>query len=187
MRKKKFKRYPAMTLAEILLALAIIGVMYSITIPFITSDLSQKNNQKLFITAYKLTENIIDELINDTLVYQDGRFNNNTFCGNFMDAMNTVGIGNCTFSSLPDTTSNFSTTNGMRWYNLDSGFSSSTCSDVAELSGECIKIQVDVNSYKEPNSDDSSNPKRDILSIYMTEKGRLGLPVGLERTFINNH
>lgn len=175
-----------MTFAEVLLTIAIIGVLYAMAIPIVTADSNQKNNEKLFVVAYRLTENIISELITDPVAYEDGRFSNNTFCGNFMEAMNTVGVGNCMTSSVTPRVPNFTITNGMRWFSVDTGFHPNNCNDVADLTGNCIKVQVDVNVHREPNSEDPADPERDILSIYMNDKGKLGLPVGLESTYMES-
>ena len=143
----------------------------------------QQNNKTLFRSAYNSIEEIIAEFMDDPLIFTNGTFDNSTFCNSFVDKINTIGSLDCDTSTTPDTP-NFITSNGMKWFGLDTGFSSAVCDEVTALTGNCMKIQIDVSGDKGLNTTDTGNENRDILSIYLSENGQLAVPAGLETTFM---
>ena len=182
--KKIFKKFnKAFSLAETLITLIVIGVILSISIPILFSNTMQQNNKTLFRSAYNSIEEIIAEFMDDPLIYTYGTFDDSTFCNSFVDKVNTIGSLDCDTSTTPDTP-NFITSNGMKWFGLDTGFSSAICDEIAALTGYCMKIQIDVNAAKAPNTTDAGNENRDILSVYLSSTGKMAVPAGLETTFM---
>ena len=157
-----------LSLGEMMVTLIIIGVISALTIPMITQTINNQD-KPLFKAAFNNVNSIVNELINDISIYPNGEFSNNTFCDNFVDKVNTIGSIDCTGPSVIPGTPNAITTNGMKWYNLEDDFVSTTCP--AGVSGSCIKVSVDINGDKSPNSTTASD--KDILDIYISNTGKV--------------
>ncbi|OGI00562.1 MAG: hypothetical protein A2Y25_07650 [Candidatus Melainabacteria bacterium GWF2_37_15] len=167
------------SMGEMLVTMMVIGLIAALTIPSITQTKSNAL-KTLYKSAYTNMETIVNELINDVSLYPSGQFGNNTFCANFFSKVNTVGYtaANCanTFNAVIPGTPNATTTNAMRWYNMDNDFGE-TCPDGA--SGYCVKISIDVDGAgKGVNSRVASDEQRDIFDIYIFSTGKLTVPAG---------
>ncbi len=101
------------TLAEMLIALGVMGGILAITIPV---AINSGGNQvgPLFKSAFKNTETLVGDLINDVSLYPAGKLTEDTFCNNFFSKLNTVGTVDDTTSTIPDA-HNAPTPKGMRW------------------------------------------------------------------------
>ncbi len=162
-----------LSLGEMLVSLFILGVVSALTIPMITQTISNQN-KPLFRSAFNNVNSVVNELINDISIYPSGEFSNSTLCGNFFDKVNTIGTIDCTGPSSAPDTPNAITANGMKWYFFEKNFGTATCPDGA--SGSCIKISVDINGDKSPNSTTASD--KDILDIYISQTGKVTVPSG---------
>lgn len=127
------------TLAEILVLLAIVGIVMGCLIPMVFS-IKSNANAKLYYAAYKALMRASSQ-INGSIPFDSN------FCNTMANNFNTVGTVNCTTSSYPNTP-NFQTSNGMKWYGLDGNFYVSKV------------ISVDVNGSKGPNQ--TNNDKLDL-------------------------
>jgi len=174
----KRKNKKGMSFGEMITALAIMGILSAVTIPLILNS-NSKNLKTLYKAAYSNVESVINELINDISLYPTGEFTNNTFCANFFAKVNTIGAVSCanTFTSTIPGSPNATTSNGMRWYNMDNDFGTDTCPDGA--TGNCVKISIDVDGAgKGANSDSVSDDNRDILDVYIFDTGKITVPSG---------
>lgn len=148
------------SLSEIMISLAIIGVISAITLPLIYSVGSDTNGY-LYKKAFQLTETVVSDLINNTMLYPSGNFvssNSTLFCFNFANELNTIGPVNCTSSSIGSYSPNFKTSNGMAWFGLENGSFSSN-----------MTIDVDVDGANKS----SNTQHNDILDITITPNAKV--------------
>lgn len=129
-----FNKLKAFTLAELLLCLAIISVIVTLTFPMV-SKVRPNKHKALYKKSYYLTERIVHDLINDPDFYPETsgyigfddvsevKFNGEAisgeskFCKLFAKNLNFVGENstpNCTESASIDNPS-FTTTDGVAW------------------------------------------------------------------------
>lgn len=168
------------TIAEVLLALVIVGILISVSIPVITRTANQDFN-KLYRAAYKIAEKAIDEAVFNPALFTSGNLQapaSGNFCNNFAGLINTAGTVNCTASNITNQEPNFITTNGMLWYGLDGSFSNTTCP--AWVTGNCMDIRVDINGKKLPNA-----VGQDILRISVSNIGKVYANDMTERSYLN--
>lgn len=160
------------TLAEVMITLAILGVLASIAIPAVLNT-APSTNIVLFKKAYATLEKNVGELANDDVNYpatpmgvtntgrtvspgfsQDANgvngipAGNNKFCYLLSQRLNTVDTPNCTMT-VPTglSTPAFTTTDGMSWYFLVGSLTGNYPLNDSVYSD----IIVDVNGTKGPN------------------------------------
>ena len=178
------------SLAEMMVALAVMGIIAAVTIPII-SNTNSKNLKTLYKSAYTNTQIVINELINDISLYPKGEITDGTLCSNFFAKVNTITTASCSSSTIPGTP-NFTTSNGMRWYGMDANFSDCPTMDVDLPAGDCIKVSIDVDGEgKGRNSNDAPHDTRDILNFYIYNTGKITVPydsddVDVEYTYLTN-
>ena len=179
----------AFTLMEMLVVLSIISIIVTLSFTVFNSYKLNKYSSKLFIKAYNLVGQTTTAMILDPFLYQNAYFDN-SFCNNFASSLNIVGASNCTYSSVAPTSNcnpycpNFITTDGMRWFDMDQGFTS--CVSDSGLQGNCIKIEVDVNGIKGLNTNNRANPEQDILTIYVSQSGQVSYPYAYDPNNVSN-
>ena len=122
------------TLAEVLVTLALLGVLGAILIPAVISTKPNKNKM-MFRKAYNSLVQVISKMINDDVNYSGSEeasgtqrgFNYtspttngtvNKFCHLLSDSLNTVGNVTCpnTLTAADLDTSEFNTSDGMTWH-----------------------------------------------------------------------
>lgn len=168
------------SLAEVMIVLSVIGVVMTLTIPTMVSSFSS-SNKLAYRSAYKLAEQVVSDMVMDTVTFPGGVLINDSpaklFCNRFVDRLNTVGsAANCTFSNLPVSPTNignasFITSNGMRWYGFESLFSGSPSS---------MTIYVDVDGKgRGKNIVDN-----DIFRIQITNMAKVIAPTGTESSYL---
>jgi prepilin-type N-terminal cleavage/methylation domain-containing protein len=179
------------TLAETLITMAVIGIIMALSIPMAIR--STKDNHVLFKKAYKTVDNIVNELINDTSLYPNGEFINNTFCNNFFSKLNTIGYNpnNCSntfvdafpnpgfppFVPATPATPVATTSDGMQWYDIQNDFTAGQCDSfstgIDDTINTCIKIYVDINGAGKGENTEGGASYKDIFTIYITKSGRV--------------
>jgi len=183
----------AFTLAETLITMAVIGIIMALSIPAVIQ--STNDTGPLFKKAYNTVEEVVGELINDTAVFPYGEFEDNQFCNAFFSKVNTVGYvasncGNTFVSTIPGTPV-ATTTNSMRWYGIQSNFTTANC-DTAntgiDITGTpaantCIKISVDINGVNKGANTASEVANKDIYTIYVTKVGKVTVETSTANTF----
>ena len=70
MEGRKMKKFIAFTLAELMVALAVVGTIVAVVTPAIMKTRPNKNKMMIKKTYYT-TENIVNSLINNTYLYAD--------------------------------------------------------------------------------------------------------------------
>ena len=177
------------SLAEIILVIIIMGVIVSLSVS--TLSKTGTNTVRLsFKSAFKIVESIVSEKTADFDLFPSGTLDNSISGGNyklcqaFWDSLNTLTVSGdvgCASgaSSVVTGSPNFVTTNGMRWYGFEDTFSGLPAK---------ITVKVDVNgSGKGPNTDDTGNPDRDILRVYIYKSGKVETPSGgVEESYIKD-
>lgn len=159
-----------MSLAELLLVLAIVGVVAALTIPIMVRNIGD-TDRGLYRSAYRLVETVTNDLISDFALYPSGDLDN-TYRTNFANKVNTVGTVNLDASSVPGTP-NFKTSNGMLWY----GFASTN------FNTDPLSIQVDINGTNHGTNTAGS----DILTIQVYKSGRISVPSSsTEESYLSN-
>lgn len=108
---KKTRIFKGFTLAEMLIVLAILGVIGSIIISSLDLTLPNKNKAK-FRKAYNTIYQTVQYLTNDATLYPLGTFDTNTagnqaaasyFCQNFSEQLSTTSSINCVSSAAAST------------------------------------------------------------------------------------
>ena len=160
----------AFTLVELMVALAIIGSMAVIFVPFVAGILSNTDKTQ-YLSAFRQIENVVTELINDSSIYTNGTLTDGNaadydFCTNFLTKVNTIGTTNCTTSTVAGTP-NFITSNGMRWYLFNQDFD-------ATAGIQTFTFQVDINGVNKGSNTNGT----DVLQIQVSENGRMTAPTG---------
>lgn len=192
----KSKRKFGFTMAEMLVALAVISVIATILIPAIMQVKPDKN-KVLFKKAYYISERIVSELINDESLYEtvDDKYGfdnlsevkysgsltakgNTKFCTLFASKVNTL-------EEDPDCTANalsFVTSDGIAWFLPVSDFSTEQ------------KIKVDINNTvdnggKGPdctyNASTCKDP--DQFEIYIEPDGKMSVKTDLEKEYLRSN
>ncbi|MDD3013817.1 MAG: prepilin-type N-terminal cleavage/methylation domain-containing protein [Candidatus Gastranaerophilales bacterium] len=179
MRKRGF------SLAETMIVLTIMAVVAAISIPVVISSLSS-NNKTLYKSAFRLMENVVNELVSDISIYPTGNITMSSFCTNVTNKVNYVGTPSCSTSTIAGTP-NFITTNGMRWYGLDSTKSFTNDATYCATGTKCVLLEVDVDGQgKGKNVNTTSDDARDIMRIVLYETGKLTAPDTLEANNLIN-
>lgn len=184
----------AFTLAESLITMAIIGIIMALSIPAVIQ--STNDTAPLFKKAYGTVEEITNELVNDVSLYPTGELSDTTFCNNFFSKMNTIGYtaANCanTFVAAIPGTPNVTSSNAMRWYNVDEDFTAAQCDGAAGGGGltgidsttnTCIRISVDVNGANKGANTNAAQSNRDIFTIYITKTGKVTVQSSTANTY----
>lgn len=159
MRKNKAKY--GFTMAEMMVALAVMSVIATLLIPAIMQVKPDKS-KVLFKKAYYLTERIVAELINDEDAYplEDDKLgfdvtkkvtingetyeDNDKFCKLFASKLNTVeSEPDCTAGAKPS----FTTSDGISWTMPITNFAATGIAP--DLVPGSAKIVVDVNGYQD--------------------------------------
>jgi len=177
------------TLAETLITMAVIGIIMALSIPAVIQ--STNDTAPLFKKAYNSVGEIVNELINDTALYPDGELTNSSFCGNFFSKLNTIGYvaGNCanTFADVIPVTPVATTSNSMRWYGVQTDFSTANCDtattgiDIAV--NTCVKISIDVNGANKGANTNAAQANRDIFTIYVTKLGQVAVKTSAAQVY----
>lgn len=184
----------AFTLAEVMITMAILGVLASILLPAV-SKVRPNENKTLFKKAYYIAERMVYELVNDEDLYPEGAFSdtsevtyngtkysgNDKFCRLFGVKVNTVSNSvTCASSSSEPSDSNvpsYVTTDGIRWYMPITAFTSNT------------HITVDVNGDKRPNCkyNSSTCPGPDQFEIYIEPNGKMYVTGTKEKEYLSSN
>lgn len=190
------------TLAEVLVVMALLGILASILLPAVSS-IQPNRDKMMFKKAYHVAERIVYELVNDDALYpsKDGLYSgfdnletanyngqgysgNTKFCSLFAQKVNTTeDVGTCSSTAVTPagngtfTNPTFTTTDGIAWYMPISNFS------------DVVDIKVDVNSSKEPNcSYNATTCKRpDIFTMKVKPDGKMYVTGDLEREFLKSN
>ncbi len=201
------KSLKAFTLAEVMVTLAVLGILASLMLPII-GQVRPNKNKALFKKAYFVAERMVYEMVNDEDLYpaantfvgfdnvseviylgQDYGSKTNAakkrskFCEIFARKVNTTSDaphcdGNhTTFSQSPA----FETTDGVQWYMPNSNFSSSP-----------QIIRVDVNGAKAPNCRQTSSniakcPNPDRFEIKVESDGKMYVDGLKEREYLQSN
>ncbi|MFA6988538.1 MAG: type II secretion system protein [Candidatus Gastranaerophilaceae bacterium] len=170
----------AFTLAEVLITLALIGVISSIIIPALMNSLPN-NNKYLYRAAYRTVEQVLSDLINNGSLYSDALnngFKNTTdatyFCDNFTNEVNLINSTDCANVRTPSanpTVPNFTTSNGMRWWGFVNTFATTA------------NIWVDVDGANKGKNTISS----DILRINIQQLGKIIITDCPENKFLTDN
>ena len=196
------KNKNAFTLAEVMVTLAVFGILAALLLPAI-ANVRPNKNKVMFRKAYYVAERMVFELVNDEDFYptqgETVGFTNTVlasylghtyegqdkFCGLFARKVNTTDddeikcetvnstpVGNGTYS-----TPSFITTDGVAWYMPISDFT------------DTETIYVDVNTDKEPNCEfDSNNCKDpDIFEIKVEPDGKMLVEGEKEKEYLKSH
>lgn len=173
MKKKK-----AFSLAEVLICISVIAVMYALLTPMM-AKYSPKEKKVMLKKSYGTIEKVIDRMINDDVAYpyvrQGFDYTDATtksagydkFCYYFIDSMNTVehnyrnedNTGTCTAK----------TSDGISW--------SVENINAASNDGYSRKISVDINGAKSPNCsyNESSCKDPDQYFVLVRRDGKIKL------------
>ncbi len=166
--KKRIKIKKGFTLAEVMIALGIMGVIAAVTIPAMVK-LRPNTTAIMFRKTYYTLEKAVSDLITDDVLYPELDKGNvtingatvadqplgfasdavNVFCGNLVGELKTVGSNSCS-----DTSSNavkvFTTSDGVDWYyKANSTFTANSLN--------YNYIGLDVNGTKSPNCSQTNN------------------------------
>lgn len=187
------------TLAEVMITLAVLGILASIMLPAV-SRVRPNENKVMFKKAYYIAERTVSELVNDENLYPEGdgthvgldnisevTYNGEKFTGNdkfcklFAEKVNTINDSvNCVSSSSNPTASNipsFTTTDGIAWY-----------MPITDFSGDKY-ITVDVNNEKKPNCSFANNTciNPDRFEIYIEPDGKMYVKGVKEKEYLSSN
>lgn len=161
------KRKIGFTLAEVMITIAVLGVLAAILIPAVMNT-SPDQSKVMFKKSYYTLEKTVQAMINDDTYYPAEQidagtgkslgFNyatisagmnvpagNNKFCYLFSQSVNTIGTVNCTALSSGTGTFSFQTADGIMWYFTKWDFPFDVNEDNDSL------VVVDVNGSRVPN------------------------------------
>jgi len=202
------KQKNAFTLAEVMVTLAVVGILASVMLPVISK--ARPNKQKsMFKKAYYVTERIVYELVNDEDLYPSSgnaigfqntsevsylgkSYGSNTnvdlqkkkFCQLFARKVNTLSDeDNCSgTSSYFNDISTFTTTDGIVWYVPYTNFSGNNAQT----------IHVDVNGPASPNCKfDENRPKQcpnpDTFEIKVEADGKIYVNGPKEKEYLSSN
>lgn len=186
----------AFTMPEVLVALAILGVLASITIPTISAQ-KANGDKVMFRKAYILTQEKVKEMLNDEVLYpydtvrfgfkntDEVKYNGKTYTGstkfrnifksNFKIMKDGIDFKEGSFSSFPNSYK-FQTEDGIIWYIPSGNFSSGS-----------ITITIDVNGEKKPNCmyNLRTCQKPDQFNLVITNRGDVGPDDDKGREYLN--
>lgn len=184
----------AFSLGEILVALAIVGVIASLILPAI-NQIQPDRQKMMFKKAYTNVERVVTELVNDDYLYpeaskedgtkyqgldnttavtlNDTSYSGNTkFCQLFAMKMNT--IEDDTITCNGNSTISFTTNDSVAYYMPNTSFATEA------------EIMVDINGDQAPNcksgTQDCKTPDR--YSIYVAADGKVSVKGELEKSFL---
>jgi len=184
----------AFSLGEILVALAIVGVIASLILPAI-NQIQPDRQKMMFKKAYTNVERVVTELVNDDYLYpeaskddgtkyqgldnttavtlNDTSYSGNTkFCQLFAMKMNT--IEDDTITCNGNGTISFTTNDSVAYYMPNTSFATEA------------EIMVDINGDKAPNcksgTQDCKTPDR--YSIYVAADGKVSVKGELEKSYL---
>ncbi len=202
----------AFTLAEVMVTMAVFGVLVALVLPAI-ANIRPNKSKALFKKAYYTAERMVFELVNDEDFYpttgDEIGFSNTVvasylgqsyggddetdakkkFCSLFARKVNTISDDiNCDAAhSVPTanatyTEPSFITTDGISWYLPITKFDK-TGEDISET------IYVDINNTKEPNCKyDEQNPSKcnnpDIFEIKVEPDGKMRITGTKEKEYL---
>lgn len=183
----------AFTLAEVMITMAILGILASILLPAV-SRVRPNENKTLFKKAYYIAERMVSELVNDEDLYPQGLFSdtvevyyngskysgNDKFCKLFAIKLNTISNSiTCTSTSSEPSDTNVPsliTSDGISWYMPISAFATDQ------------HITVDVNGEKKPNCKYSDTcPGPDQFEIYVEANGRMYVTGTKEKEYLSSN
>ena len=144
------------TLAEMLIALTIIGVMSSIIMTVMSVNMSTTTKIQ-YKNAFSLVSQSVSDIITNQTAFPQGLLTNNgtvndggmfgsvsyALCNTFIGDVNTVSTNATCSGSVPSSVPNrpnFTTTNGMKWYGFDQDF---TPDDGSMVGNMTVKVDVD--------------------------------------------
>lgn len=176
----------AFTLAETLVTLTILGVIFTMTIPSMNSSMRKRENLLALQKAHATVTSITDQLVQEYGPIRFWRFNEAGFVMDkmFIPRMNVLknckNAGGCfeedyTTKSLDGTANNafqtdsnwytFVTADGLYWA---TGSANSACSNTEGnyIANGCMYFEVDVNGPKKPNM-----VGVDIFGFVLTREG----------------
>lgn len=189
--KKILKKGTGFSLAEIIFALAIVGIVAAVSIPFVINDI----HKKIYAAKLKSSYNELKSVVRSIMLDNKGSFVNviyssndimNLFC-NKMDCIKKCyewqDNGNC-FTVDPSKWKNLQGDNG--WVNfygdshsrfilsngaqLSARIMSTNCTSSAfkknGVNVQCAYIYIDINGFKSPN-----RMGRDIFGFYIARDG----------------
>lgn len=197
------RNFNGFTLSEIMITLAILGVLAAILIPVINSNRPDRN-KSLFRKAYYVAERMVYEIVNDDdlyptkagtvgldntdeITYLNTEYGSNNsenaqkskFCQIFARKVNTISDSvNCTADNTTfDKTPSFITTDGIAWYMPFSDFPQD----------EAQTIRVDINGETEPNCTFSADcPNPDRFEIKLRADGKMFVEGEKEKEYLNS-
>lgn len=188
----------AFTLAEVMITMAILGILASVLLPAV-SKVRPNENKALFKKAYYVAERVVGELVNDDKLYplMDGTTvgldnldkaqyigeeysGNDKFCKLFAAKVNTINdTVNCVAGSATPTDSNvpsFITSDGIMWYMPITDFKADK------------SITVDVNGEKRPNCSFSTTcVKPDRFQIWIQPDGKMYVNGDKEKEYLSSN
>lgn len=199
------KKITAFTLGEVLIVIALVGVLASLLLPTL-SNMQPDRRKLMFKKAYTTVDQIVTELVNDETFYPEalgkvGLDNTTTalnitatglngmtaqtkFCRLFAYKVNTLDESSVTCpatlnnnqASGVGSTPSFTTTEGIEYYIPNSDFSTS------------MRLYVDVNGAEPPNcvfnASTCSSPDR--FSILIAGDGGLSVDGNQEREYLKS-
>lgn len=162
------------TLSEVLVAIAILAAITSITVPLVVST-ADYNNSVMYKSAFRIVEDVTREAVEDWQNFPTGSLSNTSkaFCNKFKASVNTIDtppagvtVAGCDGASdISASISTFITTNGMSWYFIENDFIDEGTGD----SHNYLKIQVDLDGpLKGKNALDY-----DIFGIMIRDDGKI--------------
>lgn len=190
--KKKF----GFTIAEVLITLAVIGVVATVSMPILINNTRPNEEQIKFQKAFKNLSNIVQELINDESSYPNGaRFNKETqqrigfsdvsipahktewannevnqkakFCRLVAERLILNGEENCTNTNYANHVPSFTTQDGVEWYIPQSNFGN-----------DYIIVYIDVDGHAKGSNtvydyNGNENIKPDSFELWIFKDGSL--------------
>lgn len=199
------------TLTELMVALAVLGVLTALVLPMINNN-APSRNRMMMKKAYYTIEDVVHNLINNEQYYPSASYEGSNYVG-FDNLENTCTEGTCmeynkfpklfstqlnvdgdiSFDGTGSSIVTFKTTDGMTWIIMSENMSvpPSEITDIEPGNNQVIQtITVDVNGDKAPNcyqglSGCSSRTKDfDQFRVYVTPYGKV-IPVSGQSWFEN--
>ena len=200
-----FKKSDGFTLAEILVTLAVLGILASIMLPII-GKVSPNKHKSLFKKAYYVAERMIYEMVNDEDLYpstgntdgfdnvdaivylgqsygssSDDAKKKSKFCNIFGRKVNTTSdTSYCDndHASFSNNGPSFRTTDGIAWYMPYTDFTANSAQT----------IRVDVNGDKSPNCTYSSSCQDpDRFEIKVEKDGKMYVNGTKEKEYLESN
>lgn len=115
--KRKIK---AFTIAEILIVTGVIGIVALATMSNVHSMIQNYSNKYMYYTAFTSLQNAVYQMTSSSYTFPT---TGATFCPNFSSFLNTIGTIACgtnVTTNFAANNANFTTSNGMRFYNFGS-------------------------------------------------------------------